>query len=85
MVSAADSYATPFGEVPVARDIVEELVSCGIFDVLSQAQDENEHSIEMHVPFVKHVMLYLNCNLNPAVEETFVLCRFLLEIFQKTL
>lgn len=37
------------------QDIVRELLATGLFDVMTPRMDEDEHSIEMHLPFIKKV------------------------------
>lgn len=35
---------------------MQELYSTGEFELMSTSVDEEEHSIEMHLPYVAHVM-----------------------------
>ena len=55
-VSACSKYATPFYNLTIDRAINEELMSTGEFEVMSLEADEDEHSIEMHLPYLARVM-----------------------------
>lgn len=45
-------YQTPLGNVPVDRLVVDDLHKTGIFEVMTKETDEDEHSFEMHMPFI---------------------------------
>eukprot|EP00041_Stephanoeca_diplocostata_P023194 m.565081 g.565081 ORF g.565081 m.565081 type:complete len:316 (-) comp22239_c4_seq4:419-1366(-) len=49
-------YATPFGSIPVDEEIVQELRATGKFETMPESSDEDEHSLEMHLPYIHHVM-----------------------------
>jgi len=49
-------YATPLGNIKVDREIVNNLLSTKKFTSMSKTMDEKEHSIEMHLPFIYHIM-----------------------------
>ena len=54
-VPAAKTWQTPLGEVPMAKDALEDLVeTSGIIDIddISHVQ---EHSIEVQVPFLQYI------------------------------
>ena len=40
----------------VSHPVCQELHNTGAFDTMSISTDENEHSIEMHLPYVAKVM-----------------------------
>ena len=40
----------------IDRGISEELRSTGAFEVMSLQTDEDEHSIEMHLPYIAKMM-----------------------------
>lgn len=46
-------YETPLGNIPVDQEIVSELASSGKFQVLSKDAEEDEHSLEMHLPYIR--------------------------------
>ncbi len=45
-------YATPLGDLVIDKEIVAELQKTGKFDVMSTQNDETEHSLEMHLPYI---------------------------------
>lgn len=51
-------YATPLGNLPVDLDVVRELKSASevAFKTFKLAEDEEEHSIEMQLPFLKYIL-----------------------------
>ncbi|GFS28270.1 protein MEMO1 [Trichonephila inaurata madagascariensis] len=49
-------YRTPFGDLTISETIYEELYSTGHFEEMTLGTDEDEHSIEMHLPFIAKVM-----------------------------
>ncbi|CUM63966.1 uncharacterized protein PRCAT00001554001 [Priceomyces carsonii] len=57
MVSKYEFYETPFGNLPVDVDTIESLVQSksGIFKYMSAVVDEDEHSFEMHAPFIYYM------------------------------
>lgn len=46
-------YATPIGNLPIDEEIVQELEKTGRFSKLSRGQEEDEHSLEMHLPYIR--------------------------------
>ncbi|CAD6576067.1 MAG: hypothetical protein CYPHOPRED_005862 [Cyphobasidiales sp. Tagirdzhanova-0007] len=52
-LTACDSYATPLGDLPVDLQTNKELEATGKFSSMSQGVDEEEHSIEMHLPYLR--------------------------------
>ncbi|CAH0475902.1 unnamed protein product [Peronospora belbahrii] len=55
-VSTAHEYETPLGNIVIDREINEKLVNSGKFATMSMDVDEDEHSIEMHLPFIYKIM-----------------------------
>jgi hypothetical protein len=55
-LSPCSEYETPLG--PLFRDDVtcRELEASGLFERMTRVTDEDEHSIEMHLPFVRKVL-----------------------------
>ncbi|KAI0033152.1 UPF0103-domain-containing protein, partial [Vararia minispora EC-137] len=49
------SYVTPLGELPIDLSTVQELKATGQFEHMSLDTDENEHSIEMHLPYIRKI------------------------------
>lgn len=50
------AYETPLGNIELDQPILAELRSTSSFAEFSVKQDEEEHSIEMQLPFLKHMM-----------------------------
>ncbi|KIJ45285.1 hypothetical protein M422DRAFT_30133 [Sphaerobolus stellatus SS14] len=48
-------YATPIGNLPLDMATIAELRATGQFTDMSQSTDEDEHSIEMHLPYIRKV------------------------------
>ncbi|KAJ3076223.1 Protein memo1 [Podochytrium sp. JEL0797] len=55
-VTKCEEYETPLGPLEINTKVVAELLSTGQFSQMSQSTDEDEHSIEMHLPYIKMVM-----------------------------
>ena len=58
-LSACDTYDTPLGNLIVDQNINVELRKEGkhkMFDTMTKDEDEEEHSIEMHLPYVAKIM-----------------------------
>ncbi|KAJ3115316.1 hypothetical protein HK098_007000 [Nowakowskiella sp. JEL0407] len=55
-ISRCSEYETPLGNLKIDLEVNEELRKTGYFSEMSQETDEDEHSIEMHLPYVYHVM-----------------------------
>lgn len=53
-LSACSEYATPLGNLKIDTDIISKLHLNGSFISMSTSMDEDEHSIEMQLPFLKH-------------------------------
>jgi len=51
-ISGCDSYDTPLGELTLDSELLRELANTGKFTWLSLKADEDEHSIEMHLPYI---------------------------------
>eukprot|EP00123_Amoebidium_parasiticum_P012214 comp21198_c0_seq1/m.28795 comp21198_c0_seq1/g.28795 ORF comp21198_c0_seq1/g.28795 comp21198_c0_seq1/m.28795 type:complete len:293 (-) comp21198_c0_seq1:61-939(-) len=55
-LSQCTEYATPIGNLTLDQQVIIELRKTGKFDDMDPSVDEDEHSIEMHLPYVCHVM-----------------------------
>lgn len=53
-VSGASVCATPIGDLTVDEAVRAELLANPLFQRMTQGVDEDEHSIEMHLPYVAH-------------------------------
>ena len=54
-VSACEQYETPLGNLKINQKVNEELKATGKFSIMSLSEDEDEHSIEMHLPYIRKV------------------------------
>ena len=55
-VSGCDAYATPAGDITVDGPARAALLATGQFETMDLAVDEREHSLELHLPYIAHVM-----------------------------
>ncbi|KAM4817890.1 protein MEMO1-like [Thomomys bottae] len=55
-LSRADIFKTPLYNLHVNRRIYRELWKTGMFERMSLKTDEQEHSIEMHLPYIAKLM-----------------------------
>ncbi|CAG8951028.1 hypothetical protein HYFRA_00006425 [Hymenoscyphus fraxineus] len=51
-LTSHSKYATPFGDLIVDKATVDELQATGKFGTMPLDVDENEHSMEMHCPYI---------------------------------
>ncbi|KAJ3109253.1 Protein memo1 [Phlyctochytrium planicorne] len=51
-LSTCDVYATPFGNLILDLEVMAKLKETGQFSELKPQTDEDEHSIEMHLPYL---------------------------------
>ncbi|KAJ7487653.1 MEMO1 family [Mycena galericulata] len=52
-LSSCVEYETPLGNLPLDLDTIRELRDTGKFEGLSLKADEDEHSLEMHLPYIR--------------------------------
>ncbi|AWU74215.1 uncharacterized protein C5L36_0A08130 [Pichia kudriavzevii] len=57
LTTSADYYDTPFGKLEVDNEVINELIDSDshIFKKMNLDVDEDEHSLEMHMPFLYSV------------------------------
>jgi len=55
-LSLMEEYATPFGNMSLDRTIISELYATGSFEWMQKSVDEDEHSIEMQLPYIYKMM-----------------------------
>lgn len=55
-LSSTTHYETPLYNLEIDQGVYSELIATGKFEILSQQVDEEEHSIEMHLPYIAKVM-----------------------------
>jgi AmmeMemoRadiSam system protein B len=66
-LSKCSVYETPLGDINIDTDIVKELHDTGKFKYFSHEQDEEEHSLEMHLPYIKKIFGDQEFSLVPIV------------------
>lgn len=49
-------YETPLGNIEIDRSIIDELKLEGEFEESDKDAEEEEHSIEMQLPFLAHIL-----------------------------
>ncbi|KAJ8661085.1 AmmeMemoRadiSam system protein B [Lichtheimia ornata] len=54
-LSQCDSYETPLGDLVLDKEVIQELAGTGHFSQMSKSVDEDEHSIEMHLPYTAKI------------------------------
>ncbi|EPT04285.1 hypothetical protein FOMPIDRAFT_1157356 [Fomitopsis schrenkii] len=54
-LSQCEKYETPLGDLPIDLETVKELRATGEFQDMDTQTDEDEHSIEMHLPYVRKI------------------------------
>ncbi|KAI8145905.1 MEMO1 family [Fennellomyces sp. T-0311] len=54
-LSRCDTYETPLGNLALDKETIQELYNTGKFEWMSKGVDEDEHSIEMHLPFTAKI------------------------------
>lgn len=62
-LSTCRAYSTPIGELALDRATIDALNTTGKFSNMSLGTDEDEHSIEMHLPYLRHLMNRSGVNL----------------------
>jgi len=55
-LSRMEEYETPLGNMRLDRAVIQELHSTGHFEWMSKEEDEDEHSIEMQLPYIQKMM-----------------------------
>jgi len=54
-VSGCTEWDTPLGLIKIDTGTVKSLVDDKVFGQIEKRFEENEHSLEMHIPFIRHV------------------------------
>ncbi|OBZ79339.1 Protein MEMO1 [Grifola frondosa] len=66
-LSKCGVYKTPIGQLPLDLDTIKELRDSGKFSDMSQQTDEDEHSIEMHLPYVRKIFQGVDIRIVPIL------------------
>ncbi|CAO0789966.1 unnamed protein product [Mucor circinelloides] len=51
-LSKYSAYETPFGNIRLNREVIDELHDTGKFRWMNHRVDQDEHSLELHLPFI---------------------------------
>lgn len=54
-LTSHSQYETPLYNIPVDTQLTSELASTGLFSTMNKQQDADEHSLEMHLPYIAKV------------------------------
>lgn len=57
VLSQCSSYATPLGSLPLDTKLIAHLRKEHKFQSMSMDADEDEHSLEMHLPYICHLII----------------------------
>jgi len=55
-ISSAAKYQTPLYDLTIDQQIYSELEATNAFERMTLAVDEDEHSLEMTIPYVAKIM-----------------------------
>jgi AmmeMemoRadiSam system protein B len=55
-LSSMREYATPLGNMRIDTAVLQELYATGHFEWMTKEEDEDEHSIEMQLPYIQKLM-----------------------------
>ncbi|KAL8714519.1 MAG: hypothetical protein Q9220_001467 [cf. Caloplaca sp. 1 TL-2023] len=64
------TYSTPIGPLPLDTSTLSTLRSTGEFTTLSLDDDEAEHSLEMHLPYIRHLLTTQNSHTSSSANDT---------------
>lgn len=56
LISTCTAYAAPNGHLAIDDQVYNDLAATGQFDEMQLHVDEREHSLEMHLPYIAHIM-----------------------------
>ncbi|KAF8501899.1 UPF0103-domain-containing protein [Gautieria morchelliformis] len=66
-LSTQTEYSTPIGNLPLDISTISQLRATGWFTDMSIETDEDEHSIEMHLPYIRKVFEGYNVSIVPIL------------------
>lgn len=61
------AYGTPLGDIPLDLETIAELRGTKLFSEMKPSVDEEEHSLEMHLPYIRQVFGSNNVKLVPLL------------------
>ncbi|KAF5832861.1 MEMO1 family [Dunaliella salina] len=56
LLSSTQSYETPLGSMQIDQEVCSQLLQTGEFEMMDVDTDEAEHSLELHTPYIVHIM-----------------------------
>ncbi|GBE78283.1 MEMO1 family protein [Sparassis crispa] len=66
-LSRCNEYDTPLGKLPLDLEAIQELRNTGNFSDMDIQTDEDEHSIEMHLPYVRKIFEGVEISIVPIL------------------
>ena len=51
--TSCTEWATPLGNLSIDQDAIKDLTGSPLYRVIDKRHEENEHSLEMHLPYIK--------------------------------
>ncbi|ODV88737.1 hypothetical protein CANCADRAFT_3383 [Tortispora caseinolytica NRRL Y-17796] len=66
-LTACKVYETPLGNLPICMEIVSALDETNEFEKMNISDDEDEHSLEMHMPFIYKKMSMHKDGIRPII------------------
>jgi AmmeMemoRadiSam system protein B len=83
-LSKCVDYETPLGHLAIDKQTTKQLYDTGNFQYMSQSVDEDEHSLEMHLPYIykilsrycKSTLLPLQTHPPPTANSPSTHCKF---------
>ncbi|KAJ3324431.1 Protein memo1 [Boothiomyces sp. JEL0866] len=55
-LSGNEYYETPIGDITIDSAVIQQLLDTGKYTTMSPNVDKNEHSLELHLPFIQKIM-----------------------------
>eukprot|EP00884_Botryococcus_braunii_P019046 jgi/Botrbrau1/5825/Bobra.0366s0010.1 len=56
LLSKADQYDTPLGPINLDLPVIQDLINTRKFDYMNHGVDEAEHSLELQISFIQHIL-----------------------------
>ncbi|KII93516.1 hypothetical protein PLICRDRAFT_49554 [Plicaturopsis crispa FD-325 SS-3] len=66
-LSKSKDYETPLGNLPLDAETIKELQATGKFSKMNRNVDEDEHSLEMHLPYVRKIFEGIDISIVPIM------------------
>lgn len=66
-ITSLKVYRTPLGDIDIDQELVSELKSTGFFTETTKRVEEEEHSLEMHLPYIQKLLKGTSFKLVPIM------------------